>query len=159
MILCGDTPLQNAQFLAEKLRQAIESAISASETLHQAELRVVIEGRLPLHELLCRHSPRHRAIELFSHLRVWDTEHNSGVLIYILCADHAVEIVADRGIHQRVENGFWSAVCTRMQNQFREGKFEAGILQAITEITQALAKHFPEEGAQRSELPDTPLML
>jgi uncharacterized membrane protein len=142
----------------EGMLAAIERAIGESEKRHAGELRFVVEGPLPAAVLAGRTS-RQRAIDLFSQLRVWDTEDNSGVLIYVQLVDRKVEIVADRGIHARVGQGFWEEVCGRMQAEFRTGRFEAGALAAIGEITEALATHFPPRGNNPNELPDQPVVL
>lgn len=148
--------------------RAIETAIAASESRHDGELRFVVEANLPIHGLLRGQSPRTRAIELFSQLRVWDTEHNSGVLIYVQLIDRRVEIVADRGIDAKVGHEFWHAVCRHMEATFRQGQFETGALQALAEITRVLVEHFPARGAgtnqpnnpdNPNELPDSPLVL
>jgi uncharacterized membrane protein len=138
--------------------RAIEQAITASERTHQGELRFVVEGNLPLHGVLRGQSPRERAIELFAQLGVWDTEHNSGVLIYVQLIDRRVEIVADRGIHARVGEAFWRAICRRLEAEFRQGRFESGALLALKETTAALAEHFPASGDNFNELPDAPLI-
>lgn len=137
----------------------LEQAVAASEHGHRGEVRFVVEASLPLRELLLDDSPRARAIELFSRLRVWDTEHNSGVLIYVQLIDRQVEIVADRGINARVGEAFWSAVCRRMESAFRDGQFESGTLQALDKITAALVEHFPASGDNPDELPNTPVVL
>jgi uncharacterized membrane protein len=139
--------------------RAIEAAIGASEAAHLGELRFVVEAGLPVHGLLHGQSARARAVELFSQLRVWDTEHNSGVLIYLQLVDRRVEIVADRGIDARLGKEFWRGVCRRMEQAFREGRFETGALEALTEITEALIEHFPASGGDHNELPDKPLIL
>jgi len=138
---------------------AIERAIAASETSHRGELRFVVEANLPLPGLLRGQSPRARAVELFSALRVWDTEQNSGVLVYLQLIDRRVEIVADRGIDARVGHAFWRAVCHRMEQAFHAGRFETGALEALAEITDVLAEHFPAPGDNANELPDSPLVL
>lgn len=137
----------------------LEAAIADSERQHAGELRFVVEAALPPIHLLCGRSARERAVELFSQLRVWDTEANSGVLIYVQLIDHQVEIVADRGIDARVGHAFWESVCGRMQAAFRAGRFEAGALAALAEITTALATHFPPGADNPNELPDRPLLL
>ena len=137
---------------------AIERAIGESEKRHSGELRFVVEGPLPA-AVLGGRTCRQRAIDLFSQLRVWDTEDNSGVLIYVQLVDRKVEIVADRGIHARVGQGFWEEVCGRLQAEFRAGRFEAGALAAIGEITEALATHFPPGNDNPNELPDKPVVL
>ena len=139
--------------------RAVGQAIKNSETRHRGELRFVVEAGLPLSGLLHGQAPRARAIELFAQLRVWDTEENSGVLIYLQLIDRRVEIVADRGIDAIVGEEFWSAVCRRMEAAFRAGHFEAGALAALSGITLALAEHFPATGDNPDELPDSPLLL
>lgn len=139
--------------------RAIEAAIRESERSHEGEIRFVVEGGLDLPELLHGVSPRQRAVELFSRLRVWDTEHNSGVLVYLLLADRQVEIVADRGIHSRVGEKAWHEVCSRMERAFRNGRFKEGTVAGIREIGALLAVHFPPQGANPNELPDQPVIL
>ena len=107
-----------------------------------------------------RFRPRQRAIEVFSQLRMWDTEHNSGVLIYLLLAERHVEIVADRGVHARVGDAGWQAICREMEAAFRAGEYEQGVLVGIARITALLAEHFPAEGIPKpNKLPDAPVIL
>ena len=106
----------------------IEAAIKASEVEHIGEIRFAVEGGLDGTPLFKGQSARERAIELFSQLRVWDTQHNTGVLIYLLLADRAVEIVADRGIHAKVDAQAWSKVCRQMEAAFRQSNFEGGVV-------------------------------
>lgn len=138
---------------------AIEAAIHASEQLHMGELRFTVEAGLDWPELFAGITSRERALEVFSHLRVWDTEHNSGVLIYLLLADRKVEIVADRGIHKRVGNAAWISICQDMESKFRSGDFENGVLLGITEITELLQQHFPAHAHNPNDLPDRPTVL
>lgn len=138
---------------------AIEAAIKASEGQHDGELRFVAEAGLDLAALLRGQAPRQRAIEVFSHLRVWDTEHNSGVLIYVQLVDHKVEILADRGITAHVAQMQWDEICHGMEHRFRQGDFQAGALAAIGAITALLRRHFPASGANPNELPDKPVIL
>lgn len=140
--------------------QAIASAIHAAEQRHGGEIRFAVEGALDLPELWRDLSPRERAIDVFSRLRVWDTEHNDGVLIYLLLADHDVEIVADRGIHRRTEEGAWEQVCHGMEALLREGRFEAAALHGIEGVSALLARHAPlRADDKRNELPDWPVVL
>ena len=145
-------------FSREALKR-IESAIRQSEASHDGELRFAVEAGLDLLPLLKGTSPRQRALEVFSQLRVWDTEHNSGVLIYVQIVDRRIEIVADRGINARVRQEQWDAICRRIEVAFRSGQFEAGVLEGIREITPLLARHFPPMGDNPDELPDTPVVL
>ena len=138
---------------------AIEDAIRASEQSHDGELRFAVEAGLDLLPLLHGKSARQRAHSVFSSLRVWDTEHNSGVLIYVQLVDRSIEIVADRGINARVEQQQWDAICRRMEAAFREQRFAQGALNGIEEITSILVQHFPPRGANPNELLDKPVVL
>ena len=138
---------------------AIEQAIKASETAHTGEIRFVVEGALDGTPLFKGQSARARAIDVFSQLRIWDTEHNNGVLIYLLLADRDVEIVADRGIHSKVGPEEWESICRRMEMAFKQANFEGGVVGGIQAVTQHLIKHFPASGANQNELSDKPVVL
>jgi hypothetical protein len=137
----------------------IEAAIKASEAEHVGEIRFAVEGGLDGAPLFKGQSARERAIELFSQLRVWDTQQNTGVLIYLLLADRAVAIVADRGIHAKVESHEWSKVCRQMEAAFRESNFEGGVVNGVQAVTGHLKQHFPSDGHNRNELPDKPVLV
>ena len=138
---------------------AIDRAIKASEATHRGEIRFSVEGALHIDPLLRNQTARERAIDVFSQLRIWDTECNNGVLIYLLLADRDVEIVADRGIHGKVGAQEWERICRRMEAAFRQGDFEGGVIEGIREVTRHLAEHFPPNGDDRNELPDKPVVL
>jgi uncharacterized membrane protein len=138
---------------------AIEAEIGASEALHMAELRFAIEASLPPLQAWRGLDSRERAIDLFSSLRVWDTAHNSGVLIYLLLADRSIEIVADRGIAARVEQHEWDGIALTMQQAYRAGEFEHGTLAGIRAITARLVAHFPATGDHPDELSNRPVVL
>jgi uncharacterized membrane protein len=137
----------------------IEAAIRESERTHRAELRFVVEGGLEPLAVWRGLTPRHRAIELFSRLRVWDTAENIGVLIYVQAVDRDIEIVADRGLSGKVTQDEWEIVCRRMEDAFRAGAYEAGALDAIAAVSALLAHHFPPAAHDTDELPDRPLIL
>ncbi len=137
----------------------IENAIRATETRHAGQIRFAIEASLELAPLLAGQTAQQRAIAVFSKLRVWDTEHNNGVLIYLLLADRDVEIVADRGIHVKLGKAVWEDICHGMETSFREGKFEAGVLAGIHAVGEHLTRHFPAHSGQVNELPDSPAIL
>jgi uncharacterized membrane protein len=141
----------------QSVLKKIEQAIKASETEHDGELRFAVEASLPFHFL--KFSPRRRAEALFSELSVWDTEDNSGVLIYVQLLDRRIEIVADRGIAAKVEQREWDAVCRAMEGFFRKQQYLEGALEAIERITRILARHFPPRGRNPNELPDKPIVL
>ncbi|MBT2326458.1 TPM domain-containing protein [Variovorax paradoxus] len=135
--------------------------VAASERRHSGELRICVEAGLPMSYIWRGARPRERAITMFGKLRVWDTEHNNGVLIYLLLAEHAIELVADRGIDAHVSAEAWAAMAQRMAAAFREGRFEDGLTQALEEVSALLVAHFPLAAgeADRNELPDAPIVI
>jgi uncharacterized membrane protein len=137
----------------------IEAAIKAGETTHSGQLRFVVEGALDGAPLLHDQPARERALDIFSHLRIWDTAHNNGVLIYVLLADRKVEIIADRGIDAYVGAEGWARICHDMDMEFRAGRFEGGVLQGISEVSHELARYFPARGPHPNELPDKPVVI
>jgi uncharacterized membrane protein len=137
----------------------IEAAIKASEAEHSGEVRFAVETALDPTALIRGESPRMRAVELFSNLRVWDTEHNCGLLIYVLLADRAVEIVADRGIHAKVGETEWMRICHQMEEAFRQKDFRSGAVAGIQSVTQHLKLHFPASHGDWNELSDLPVVL
>jgi uncharacterized membrane protein len=141
--------------------ERLAGRVAASERRHSGEIRICVEAGLPMSYLWRHAPPRERAVTLFGKLRVWDTAHNNGVLIYLLLAEHAIEIVADRGINARVDDAEWAAMAQRMGAAFREGRFEDGLTQALEEISALLVEHFPlgEGDVDVNELPDEPVVL
>ena len=137
----------------------IEQAIKAGEATHSGQVRFAVEGALDGAPLFRDQSARERALDIFSHLRIWDTAHNNGLLIYLLLADRRVEIVADRGIDARVGADGWEKICRDMETDFKAGNFEAGVIKGIAAVSRQLAKYFPAQGAQRNELPDKPVVI
>jgi uncharacterized membrane protein len=137
----------------------IEQAIKAGEATHSGQVRFVVEGALDGRPLFTHQSARERAIDIFSHLRIWDTAHNNGVLIYLLLADRKVEIVADRGIDAKVGASGWQKICAAMEEDFRGSNFSGGVIKGIQAVSQQLATHFPKSGANPNELPDAPVVI
>jgi uncharacterized membrane protein len=139
--------------------EAIGTAIRAAEDRHGAEIRFVVEAALEPRDILQGVTPRERALVVFSQLRVWDTEHNDGVLLYVLLADHAVEIVVDRGLHATAPASTWSGICRQIEEAFKAGRYGVGSLAAIEAVAQTLQRHAPASVAHRNELPDSPVLL
>ncbi len=148
------------QRIPASTQRAVEQAVRDCERLHSGEIRVAIEATLPMPAILAGLSARERAVEVFSQLRIWDTEQRNGVLIYLLYADRAVEIVADRGVSgERVAQHEWDTVCRAMQAEFRAGHFEPGLLAGVQGVADVLARHTPGVRSGRNELPDAPILL
>jgi len=143
-----------------ELVRRLAEQVARSETLHTGEIRIYVESGLPLSYLWRRASPRERAIAMFGKLRVWDTEHNNGVLLYLLLAERAIEIVADRGLQRHVDAAQWQAIAQEMSEAFRSGRYEDGLRHAIETVTALLVRHFPAAAGQANpnELPDEPAL-
>jgi len=151
------TRWQVRRAFSERVLSAIETAIQTAEKTHGGEIRFAIERDLPANDVLRGCAPRDRALQVFSHLGVWDTHANNGVLIYVLYADRDVEIVADRGFNTLVSADEWASVCSKMETLFRAGDFEGGAVEGIAAVSQLIARHFA--AVDRNELPDRPVML
>ena len=147
------------QIFPQNVLDRIEQAIKQNETTHSGQVRFVVEGALDGGPLFRNQSARERALDVFAHLRVWDTAHNNGVLIYLLLADRDVEIIADRGIDAKVGAEGWETICRAMEAEFGSGQFERGVISGIAAVSRELAKHFPPGGPHPNELPDEPVVM
>jgi len=141
--------------------QRLEQAVKDSESRHLGELRLCVEAGLPLTDLWRGMTPRSRAIDLFSQLRVWDTEHNNGVLIYLLLADKRIEVLADRGLHARTSASEWQAIAGSLSAALQGGQFEQGLIVAIEQVSALLKQHYPNTAhqARPNELPDAVALI
>ncbi len=137
----------------------IETAIQHSEKHHNGEIRFAIETSLPLPALWRGVTARQSSIEAFSDLHVWDTQDNSGVLIYLLLADHDLEIVADRGIAEKVGQSEWDEIAHAMEQRFRAGQFREGSLEGIQRVSELLIAHFPPGERNPNELSNKPAII
>jgi uncharacterized membrane protein len=140
--------------------QRLAERVAASEQRHGGEIRIYVEAGMPLSYLWRDATPRERAIAIFGKLRVWDTEQNNGVLIYLLLAEHAIEVVADRGLARHVPDTQWREIVAHMRDAFRAGRYEDGLAQAVDEVTALLVRHYPAApgAANANELPDAPVL-
>ena len=140
--------------------ERLTRAVAAGERAHSGEVRLCVEASLPSSYIWRDATPRDRALAMFAKLRVWDTEHNNGVLIYLLMADRAIEIVADRGLHRRVSSDVWRRTVDDLAGSLRTGQYEAGLIHALGSVNGLLAQHFPLSDHQPNpdELPNEPSM-
>lgn len=143
----------------EKTLDAIAQAIRASETAHVGEIRFTVEYALSGTPLYQGQTARERAIDVFSQLRMWDTDHRNGVLIYLMMADRSVEIIADRGVHAKTTAPEWEKICRNMEAAFQLGQYETGAIHGIQAVTHLLTKHFPAQSGHRNQLPDSVAVL
>jgi uncharacterized membrane protein YgcG len=139
--------------------KAVEETIAAGETRHRAEVRLIVEPALGMQAIWNGMPARERARELFAHYRVWDTEENCGVLVYVNLADRKVEIVADRGVGKAVTAKEWHAICRTMTQGFAQGAFHDSVIGALKQLNALLEKHYPADGSVRNQLSDKPIVL
>ncbi|MEY8877819.1 MAG: TPM domain-containing protein [Leptothrix sp. (in: b-proteobacteria)] len=153
-------PADSRRALGDAALARLQAQVHASESQHRGEIRLCIEAGLPLAALWQGASPRQRAQALFAELGVWNTEANSGVLVYLLLADRAIEVVADRGLNAHVSAAQWQAIVDQLQVDLQAGRFEAGLSAALAAVDALLRTHFPPRpgDADRNELPDTPVL-
>lgn len=139
--------------------QAIEAAIVEGEKKHRAEVLVIVEPGLPMQAVLSGMTARDRARELFALHAIWDTEENSGVLVYINLADHQVELVADRGVGRIIPQDEWNRICREMTGGFARGNFLDSTLKALQQLNALLTRHYPDDGSTPNQLGNRPVML
>lgn len=150
----------SSRYFPEPTLAAIQAEVAASERGHRGEICFAVEAALSWWQLIRGVSARTRAHEVFAHLRVWDTRENTGVLVYLLLAEHAIEILADRGIAEKVSEAEWQSICERLQQQCAAGEFEAGTIAAVRQIGVLLARHFPADADNNpDELSNRPVLL
>jgi len=140
--------------ISTEQRKLIETAINQSEQKHLGEIKILVETQLEIADLWRRTTVRERALDAFSQLRLWDTEHNIGVLLYILIAEHGFEIVADRGISEKIPQAEWEQLSTRIKDNFSNNDFGGGILRAVEMVASHLEKHFPRSVVKTNEVSD-----
>ena len=153
------SPMQAARAFPVSTMDAIEREIAAHEKLHRGEVCFVVEAELSSAQLWADLSPRDRAKEVFAQRGVWNTEENNGVLVYVLLADHDVELVADRGIDARVDAAEWQRICGMIESHFREGRYTEGAVAGVSAVSLLLEQHFPARGEGANELPDRPARI
>jgi uncharacterized membrane protein len=153
------SPIQVRRAFPHATLEAVKHAVAAGEKTHRGQVRFVVEAELTTSQLWAGVTSRQRAIDVFSSLRVWDTEENNGVMIYVLLADRKVEIIADRGIHRKVGDERWRAICKEIELRYRRGDFLGGSVTGIEKISAELAHGFPARGDEKNEQADTPVII
>jgi uncharacterized membrane protein len=152
-------PVRAARALSPPVMDAIQREVAAQEKRHGGEVFFVVEAELTTGQLWRDLSPRDRAREVFALQGVWNTEHNNGVLVYVLLADRRVEIVADRGIDRKVTAEDWQRIVSAMEGCFRDGRYEEGAIAGVRSVSDLLAAHFPVHDSDSNELADRPILI
>ena len=153
------TPREARRCFPDKTMDSIAAEITASEKRHRGEIAFVVEAELDTGELWRGVGSRARALEVFAAQGIWNTEENNGVLVYVLLADHKVEIVADRGIDRHVGAEGWRAIVDAIDAHFRDRRFEEGALAGVRAVSEHLERHFPDPGEGRNQIGDRPIRM
>jgi hypothetical protein len=152
------------QSLPADALERLQRRVGGSEQLHSGEIRICVEAGLPNSYLLRTDTMasllRQRAITQFGRLRVWDTERNNGVLIYLCLAERAIELVADRGVDRIAPSGYWEQAVGTLSAALGDGAFEDGLGLAVDAVGSLLEQHFPLAVGESNpnELPDAPVV-
>ena len=152
-------PIMVRRYFPAASMQRIAAAIANNESRHSGEICFVVESNLAIFDILRNKSAKQRALEVFSQYQVWDTEHNNGVLIYLLLAEHDFEILADRGIDQHTGADEWERISREMEAYFKQGKFEAGVVYGVAEIGVQLLQHYPASANKINALNNAPIII
>ncbi len=138
---------ESARAVPNAMLERVQSFVAASERRHSGEVRIAVEAALPLFYAWQREPTavmvRERAVALFGKLGVWDTAANNGVLIYLNLTEHAIEVVADRGLNTHVGEAQWRSVVAHLSEHLRAGRYEDGLTEALAEVSALLVAHFP----------------
>ena len=137
----------------------IRDVIAESERGHAGELCFAVEARYSPFALMAGIHTRARAEQVFSALRIWDTAENSGVRLYLQLAERRVEIIADRGIANKVPQAGWDALCADFAETMRHGEPDRAVMDCLNRINALLIQHFPATADNPKELPDEPIIL
>lgn len=152
-------PLFQKKWLTDSVKDGLTQKVTQAELGHRGEVFLVIENQLPIwqsYQMDCRE----RALNLFSHYRVWDTEENTGVLVYMNVCEHDLEIVADRGINSHVSPTVWQAMCEKAVSSMAQEKYEQSLSDLLDEIGQLLRQYYYlEHDPSGNELSDSVVFL
>ena len=152
-------PLMHSKWLTAAAKARLTAKVTSAERGHRGEVFLIIENHLPIQQAY-HIGCRERAIDLFSEYRVWDTEENTGVLVYVNICEHSLEIVADRGISAHVSPTVWRAMCDKAVAGIAKQKTEESLLELLDEVGQVLRQYYHlEHDPAGNELSDTVVYL
>ena len=147
------------RYFSKQDQYAIAHAVEQAEQGHIGEIQVVIEGHIPAHQAYYQ-DVRGRAEQLFAELGVWDTELNSGILLYLNLCERKVEIVIDRGIRQATTQQVWDAVCQSIIEKMSQQQYRQALVDGVIQIGIILDRFYANKiQDQNDELENAPIML
>ena len=150
---------ESKRFFNRQDQTVIAQAVTEAEHGHVGEIQVVIEGHIPANQAYFQ-NVQARARQLFAELGVWDTEYNSGVLLYINLCERAVEIVIDRGINQATAQEDWTEICDLITTDLQQQKYREAVVQGLFNIGEILNQYYANYAEDKeNEISNTPLIL
>ena len=137
------------EFFTESQKEQVVKAIREAEHQTSGEVRVFVESR-------CRFvDPVDRAYEIFKGLKMEETHHRNGVIVYVALKDRQLAVYGDIGIHEKTGEIYWKMEVAKMLSHFNNEDYITGISTCVREIGQALHEHFPYDRTEdKNELPD-----
>ncbi|HCK31373.1 MAG TPA: hypothetical protein DIT34_05445 [Acinetobacter ursingii] len=137
----------------------ITNAVKQAEHGHIGEIQVVIEGHIPCSQAYYQNT-RRRAEQLFAELGVWDTEYNSGILLYLNLCERQVEIVIDRGICALTHETEWQMICQHIVAELKAKNYRQAVVTGVLEIGEILDQFYDKQITDRDdELDNSPIIL
>ena len=151
-------PFLHNRWLTKAVKKNLTEKIQQAEIGHLGEIVLVIENNLPIYQAY-QYDCHQRALDIFSMQKVWDTQNNTGVLIYVNLCEKDLQIVADRGINQKVDSEIWQMLCKATLNDFKQGNFQLGLSKLIEEIGQILQTYDACDDINGNELANEVVFL
>jgi len=140
--------MRTKEFISRLDHDRIVGAIKAAEAKTSGQIRVYVQrGELA-------GDPVSAAQKRFHQLGMQATKERNGVLIFVLPRARKFAVIGDEGVHQKCGDQFWQQLVERMRAHFQQENFTDALVEAIEEVGELLARHFPKTGAPQNELPD-----
>ena len=147
------------RYFSKQDQYEIAQAVKQAEQGHVGEIQVVIEGHIPATQAY-QHNAHMRARQLFAELGVWDTQLNSGVLLYLNLCERKVEIVIDRGIQKETDQTIWDEICQKMTEQLSKHQYREAVMAGVFDIGDVLNNFYAQSTIdQQNELSNNSIIL
>ena len=147
------------RYFSKQEQMVIAQAVQQAEDGHVGEIQVVIEGHIPSHQAY-HQCTRLRAQQLFAELGVWDTEFNSGILLYLNLCEQTVEIVVDRGINLKTSTEVWQRICDQIVAELKNKQYRSAVVNGVVEIGKVLNLFYNDKKPDMmNELSNQPIIL
>ena len=134
-------------FFSKGEKKVIRQAIAKAEQNTSGEIRLHIARSV-------KGDSMREAKKVFESLGMTATKNRNGVLIFFAIKNRSFVILADKGLSEKLSEGFWQDIINSMQQDFRRNDFASGMQKGIRQIGEVLEKHFPFDREAVGELPN-----